>query len=122
MYTPFPPENHFPKSKVDEQIESGEYFLTESQKEKKKKAEKEKKTEGKSKKRQEEREAQFVPPEEKPAFGVAAADSKDNSQSTPKKRSADEMKSTKQSIDSLKEKFGQSKEKSKKKKRLLDFN
>ncbi|KAF3937043.1 hypothetical protein ABW19_dt0210513 [Dactylella cylindrospora] len=62
VYTPFPPPQE--KSKVDLQIESGEYFLSKPQKEqvaveKREEAQKEKKEE-----RRKEREKDFVPPEE----------------------------------------------------------
>lgn len=64
-YTPFPPENHITPSKVDLQIESGEYFL--SNKQKKERAMEKKRAEAKAKtsKRQKEREKVFVPPKEK---------------------------------------------------------
>lgn len=64
-YTPFPPENHITPSKVDLQIESGEYFL--SNKQKKERAMEKKRAEAKAKtsKRREEREKVFVPPKEK---------------------------------------------------------
>lgn len=65
VYTPFPPAPE--KSKVDLQIESGEYFLS---KEAKDRAHKEEAMEKQQKKREEkmkEREKAFVPPEEKEA-------------------------------------------------------
>ncbi|XP_072257484.1 KRR1 small subunit processome component homolog [Pyxicephalus adspersus] len=65
-YTPFPPPQ--PDSKIDKEIESGEYFLKKSQKRKKKLEEiKTKQAEAVSK-RQEERNKAFIPPEEKPAM------------------------------------------------------
>ncbi|KAJ6261263.1 hypothetical protein Dda_3931 [Drechslerella dactyloides] len=62
VYTPFPPAQE--KSKVDLQIESGEYFLSKPQKEqaaaeKREEAQREKKEE-----KRKEREKDFVPPEE----------------------------------------------------------
>ncbi|XP_056430064.1 KRR1 small subunit processome component homolog [Hyla sarda] len=63
-YTPFPPPQQ--DSKIDKEIESGEYFLKKSQKRKKKLEDiKTKQAEAVSK-RQEERNKAFIPPEEKP--------------------------------------------------------
>ena len=64
-YTPFPPENHIMPSKVDLQIESGEYLLSEQQK---KEREMEKKRMEKKRKagiKEQERQKKFVPPKEK---------------------------------------------------------
>lgn len=63
-YTPFPPPQ--PDSKIDKEIESGEYFLRKSEK-RKKKLEDIKSKEAKAVlKRQEKRNKAFIPPEEKP--------------------------------------------------------
>lgn len=61
-YTPFPPPQ--PESKIDKELASGEYFLSESEKRLKRKKElQEKKAEGK-KKQEEKRKLPFIPPEE----------------------------------------------------------
>jgi ribosomal RNA assembly protein len=59
---PFPPAPE--KSKVDLQIESGEYFLTKQAKERAAREEREEKKKEKQKERQKEREKDFVAPEE----------------------------------------------------------
>ncbi|KAK8796714.1 hypothetical protein WA538_005909 [Blastocystis sp. DL] len=64
-YTPFPPENHITPSKVDLQIESGEYFLSEKQKAERAATKKRMEAKIKSQKKKEEREKLFVPPKEK---------------------------------------------------------
>jgi len=61
-YTPFPPSQ--PLSKVDKELESGEYFLKESQRRAKKSLEKREKQEEAGQKRQEKRNKSFKPPEE----------------------------------------------------------
>lgn len=62
VYTPFPPAPE--KSKVDKQIESGEYFLGKQAKERAVKAERMEKQKVRKEEKQKEREAEFVAPEE----------------------------------------------------------
>lgn len=64
-YTPFPPENHIMPSKIDLQIESGEYFLSEKQKKERAATKKKEAAVLKATKKREEREKLFVPPKEK---------------------------------------------------------
>lgn len=61
-YTPFPPPQE--KSKVDLQIESGEYFLAKQAKERQHRAEKLEKQKEKKAEREQERAAAFIPPNE----------------------------------------------------------
>lgn len=61
-YTPFPPAPL--PSKIDLQLDSGEYFLNESQREEKKKQEKKQLAKEKAKERQQQRNDEFVAPEE----------------------------------------------------------
>jgi ribosomal RNA assembly protein len=62
VYTPFPPPQE--KSKVDLQIESGEYFLGKHAKERAKKEERLEKQKEKTEKKQRQREEAFIPPRE----------------------------------------------------------
>jgi ribosomal RNA assembly protein len=62
VYTPFPPAQE--KSKVDLQIESGEYFLGRQAKERKDKESRDDKMKDKMEAKKKEREAAFVPPTE----------------------------------------------------------
>ncbi|XP_060531596.1 KRR1 small subunit processome component homolog [Cylas formicarius] len=61
-YTPFPPPQT--ESKIDKQLESGEYFLTKEQKRARKQKEKDEKHAEAAKRREEKRKEAFVPPEE----------------------------------------------------------
>ncbi|KAL2256193.1 hypothetical protein VTK26DRAFT_2051 [Humicola hyalothermophila] len=61
-YTPFPPAPE--KSKVDMQIESGEYFLGKEAKQRAAEAERAEKAKQKKEEKKREREREFVPPEE----------------------------------------------------------
>jgi ribosomal RNA assembly protein len=61
-YTPFPPAPE--KSKVDKQIESGEYFLGKQAKDRAVKEERKEKQKVRKEEKAKEREAEFVPPEE----------------------------------------------------------
>jgi ribosomal RNA assembly protein len=61
-YTPFPPAPE--KSKVDLQIESGEYFLGKEAKQRAAEAERSEKAKQKKEEKMREREREFVPPEE----------------------------------------------------------
>ncbi|TWU70737.1 hypothetical protein ED733_001659 [Metarhizium rileyi] len=62
VYTPFPPAPE--KSKVDKQIESGEYFLGKEAKDRAAKEERKEKQRLRKDEKTKEREAEFVPPEE----------------------------------------------------------
>ncbi|KAI9678323.1 MAG: ribosomal RNA assembly protein krr1 [Caeruleum heppii] len=62
-YTPFPPARE--KSKVDLQIESGEFFLGKQAKERVQREEREEKQRDKAREKKRAREAEFVPPKER---------------------------------------------------------
>lgn len=75
-YTPFPPPQ--PPSKMDLQIESGEYFLSEDQKRERAIAAKDAKQEARTAERQRKREAAFVAPKESgPSTSGRGADGRD---------------------------------------------
>lgn len=61
-YTPFPPAQT--PSKIDLQLESGEYFLNEQQRKHKKLHDKKEKAKEKSKDKKRKRDAEFVAPDE----------------------------------------------------------
>lgn len=82
-YTPFPPPQE--KSKVDLQIESGEYFLSKQAKERAHKEEKEAKQREKMEEKKKERAKEFVPPKE---AGDASSSKKKKSK---RKRSDDDQ-------------------------------
>ncbi|CAO2166165.1 unnamed protein product [Urochloa humidicola] len=64
-YTPFPPPQQ--PSKIDVQLETGEYFMSEKKKSEKKWQEKLEKQSGKAEEKKRKREAAFVPPKENTA-------------------------------------------------------
>lgn len=61
-YTPFPPPQT--ESKIDKQLQSGEYFMTEAQKQQKRKQEINQRHEEAKKRREEKRKLPFIPPQE----------------------------------------------------------
>jgi len=69
-YTPFPPPQQ--PSKVDLQLESGEYFLSQSQKQARKAADQQEQQLQRVQERQQDRLKAFVPPEVSPACIAAA--------------------------------------------------
>ena len=74
-YTPFPPAQQ--PSKIDLQLESGEYFLTERERKAKKLAEKTQQSAERSEEKRKNRESQFIPPELlAPADGASSEVSK----------------------------------------------
>lgn len=82
VYTPFPPAPE--KSKVDLQIESGEYFLSKEAKERARKEEVMEKQRQKREEKMQERAKSFVPPEE-----LEAAKEKKEKKDKKKKRKRD---------------------------------
>ena len=68
-YTPFPPPQE--KSKVDLQIESGEYFLGKQAKERARREERLERQRAKKEEKQKERDSVFVPPKESSGPGKA---------------------------------------------------
>ncbi|OCK92488.1 eukaryotic type KH-domain (KH-domain type I) [Cenococcum geophilum 1.58] len=84
VYTPFPPPQE--KSKVDLQIESGEFFLGKQAKERKAKEEREEKMREKQEKKKREREKEFVPPKEEDAAKEKKRKRKDGEEGGKKKK------------------------------------
>ncbi|RAL16403.1 KRR1 small subunit processome component [Aspergillus homomorphus CBS 101889] len=117
VYTPFPPAPE--KSKVDLQIESGEYFLS---KEAKDRAQKEEIMERQRVKREEkmkEREKAFVPPEELEAAEKAKKDKKDKKEKKKRKRDS-EAADLEADVDASDRKEKKKKKKSKSKEETSD--
>ncbi|KAJ3695016.1 hypothetical protein LUZ60_000393 [Juncus effusus] len=77
-YTPFPPPQ--PLSKIDEQLESGEYFLSEKKKTAKKWQEKLEKQAEKTAENKRKRDAAFVPPKENTIVSEPGSSSKANNE------------------------------------------
>ena len=105
VYTPFPPAPE--KSKVDLQIESGEYFLSKEAKERAQKEEVMERQRVKREEKMKEREKAFVPPEE-----VDAAEKKEKA----KKEKKDKKKRKRDSEAADVDDSAERKEKKKKKK------
>lgn len=74
VYTPFPPPRE--KSKIDLQLESGEYFLGKHARERAVQEEKEEKQRAKIQEKKQERESAFVPPREEGVAGKKEKKSK----------------------------------------------
>ncbi|KAJ9164435.1 hypothetical protein P3X46_024011 [Hevea brasiliensis] len=75
-YTPFPPPQ--PPSKVDMQLESGEYFWSNQKKQAKKWQEKQEKQAEKTAENKRKREAAFIPPEEPKEQNAGTSEDKNN--------------------------------------------
>lgn len=103
-YTPFPPAQQ--PSKIDLQLESGEYFLSERERKAKKMAEKAKKSAEKTEEKRRKREMEFLPPSV-----LAAAQRTSSSESKPAKKDGND--DAKADVDRLVSKFAKSEKKRK---------
>lgn len=83
-YTPFPPAQQ--PSKIDLQIESGEYFLKKTEKEQRARDEKRARQLQKQAERQQQRNAAFISPDEAAAAAPAAAAGAESGSDGPRKR------------------------------------
>lgn len=111
VYTPFPPAPE--KSKVDLQIESGEYFLS---KEAKDRAHKEEAMERQRQKREEkmkEREKAFVPPEEQEAAAKKKEEKKEEKKEKKEKKKRKRESEGEPDVESSEKKEKKKKKKSK---------
>ncbi|KAJ9261162.1 hypothetical protein DTO207G8_312 [Paecilomyces variotii] len=86
-YTPFPPPQE--KSKVDLQIESGEYFLSKQAKERARKEEVMERQREKREEKMKEREKDFVPPKEKEEIEAEAKEKKEKKKHKRKRAEAE---------------------------------
>ncbi|KAL2000672.1 hypothetical protein VTN02DRAFT_2785 [Thermoascus thermophilus] len=84
VYTPFPPPQE--KSKVDLQIESGEYFLSKEAKERARKEEIMERQREKREEKMKEREKDFVPPKEKHEIEAEAKEKKEKKEKKHKRK------------------------------------
>mmetsp|Transcript_31024 Transcript_31024/g.63864 ORF Transcript_31024/g.63864 Transcript_31024/m.63864 type:complete len:171 (-) Transcript_31024:110-622(-) len=98
-YTPFPPAQQ--PSKIDLQLESGEYFLSERERKAKKMAEKAKKSAEKTEEKRVKREMEFLPPSV-----LAAAQGTSSSESKPAKKDGNDNE--KADVNRLVSKFAKS--------------
>lgn len=98
-YTPFPPAPV--PSKVDLQLESGEYFINEAQRQAKKKSDKRALSREKAQENRLAREAEYVPPEEDEGMGHTSSRKREHSSGAgaeggePSSASSDKMKKRK---------------------------
>lgn len=101
-YTPFPPAP--PLSKIDKEIESGEYFMKKSEKEKKRMDEKKEKAEIKKAEKKKERQKEFEAPEEPEYESTLKKKSKKRSSDENENEGEKKKKSKKRSSESHSEK------------------
>lgn len=88
VYTPFPPAQQ--PRKVDLQIESGEYFLSKSEKERRKQEEKKEKREAAKVEKDKERAKDFVAPKEAEYVSTSERNKKKEKKDKKRKRAADD--------------------------------